>query len=657
MRKSPPLTIQISSALMALAIHVLGQAPWALVQGQTPSTSPEVAPGRNITVDRGTLFEPVAGRASQGNAGLFIGVNDFVRDKTLANLQFAVHDAIEQAYLFAFELKLIPPQNCILMLSGKPLSPLVQEHLDSLRNAGATVTAADRTEILVQLERVRQIGQKPTDLLVCAVSSHGFIDGQAPYVMPSDGLKNRLQLTAVPIETIELDMDKSQAGHRLLFVDACQERINARSAGGQPLPGQGMDAAFREAFAKPTGQYKLASCSPKELSYENSKLGGVGHGLFTHALLEALRGGAAADKQSFVRLSAVEEYVSTFVTKWSTDAQLAPQTPFSAGARGSRTLPLAKKAGDLATLAASLRRRPTGGDFTEELRASLAELLGKLDQNLAADRELVAEIRNFLNDPFKSNALIPYFRQELEKRKTPPPSPSRVGMVLENSVGMKFAYVPPGEFLFGSRNEDRQEEDLKQARVRIAQGFYLGVFEVTQREYQRVTGENPSYFSPTGAGRNVVAGKATDLWPADSVSREMADQFCRKLSEVEEERKAGRIYRLPQEQEWEYACRAGTTSRFHCGERLTAEDAHFSRQGVASTSPVGTRKPNPWGLHDMHGNVQEWCVDRDTFVLRGGSWRGGAEECRSASRFVPDPPKRAVTDGFRVLCEVQAQAP
>ncbi|MFO0902103.1 MAG: formylglycine-generating enzyme family protein [Pirellulales bacterium] len=242
---------------------------------------------------------------------------------------------------------------------------------------------------------------------------------------------------------------------------------------------------------------------------------------------------------------------------------------------------------------------------------------------------------------------------ELERRKQASAPTGEASF--ENSVGMKFTYIPPGDFLFGSPADDRHEGEFPQRPITI-KGFHLGVYEVTQGEYARVMGDNPSLFSRSGGGREVVAGKPTDLCPVDSVSSEMAERFCRKLSQLSAEQAAGRTYRLPTESEWEYACRAETKSPFHCGILLDVEYAHFSRQGSASPLPVGTRKPNPWGLHDMHGNLQEWCTHGDAFVLRGGSWRSQSQDCRSASRFVPDSKTRAVTNGLRVLCETSASS-
>ncbi|MFO0819469.1 MAG: SUMF1/EgtB/PvdO family nonheme iron enzyme [Pirellulales bacterium] len=776
--RSPFRAAGMLALLLGTLGTVVGQDASTPATPRTPPPARPAVPSRNIALDRGVLFEPVEGSAPQGNAGLFIGVNDFTKDKQLNRLQFAVNDAAEQAHLFVFELKLIPAQNCRLLLSGESSSPVVRRHLEQLVAAGATVTSADKPEILTQLEAVRAMGRESTDLLVCSVSSHGFIDGRMPYVMPSDGLKSRLQLTAVPLDTIEGDMEQSRAGHRLLFVDACQERIAARNLGGQPQ-GQGMDAAFREAFAKATGQYKLASCSAKELSYENPGLGDVGHGVFTHALLEALRGGAAADGENLVRLSAVEEYVSTYVTKWSADAKLPAQTPFSAGARGSRALPLAKKADDLATLVASVRKQPLSGGFSAELRGSLVATLGQLDLEKEADRELATATREFLSGKTRVALFVPYLRTELARRQAPPSPqlvrasftvregdddsasllagalvelqwqasgsskletlgmattddqgrvrielrvgslptksgqyyarvskgarsrdwtlenfpttsswrlylprpmlPLQPGSILENSIGMKLAYIPPGEFQMGSPATEagRREEEFLH-RVRITRGFHLGVYEVTQGEYEQVMGTNPSWFSRSGDGKTSVSGQDTSRFPVEDVSWEDAVDFCRKLSALPAERAAARSYRLPTEAEWEYACRAGTMTPFFWGGVLNGDRANCDGSNpygtavkgayLERTTRVGSYAANAWGLHDMHGNVLEWCSDWSGYeyyrtspaadpagpstgsfrCIRGGCFGFTAGDVRCANRGGLVPSYRSLSLGFRV---------
>jgi formylglycine-generating enzyme required for sulfatase activity len=177
----------------------------------------------------------------------------------------------------------------------------------------------------------------------------------------------------------------------------------------------------------------------------------------------------------------------------------------------------------------------------------------------------------------------------------------------------------------------------------------MGATSVTQGQYERVMGKNPAHFT-------AVRGGCPDH-PAEMVSWEDAEAFCRKLSELPEERLAGRSYRLPTEAEWECACRAGTKAAYVYGATLTSSQACY---GVQAPTRVGSFAPNTLGLFDMHGNVWEWCADvapgnpaGALRVLRGGSWHTGAAACRSAARHALPATFRAADVGFRVVMEHQ----
>jgi formylglycine-generating enzyme required for sulfatase activity len=228
-----------------------------------------------------------------------------------------------------------------------------------------------------------------------------------------------------------------------------------------------------------------------------------------------------------------------------------------------------------------------------------------------------------------------------------------------NSIGMKLTFIPPGEFLMGELVAETPET-TPQHRVRITKGLYLGTCEVTQREYELVMGDNPSYFKPRADA------------PVEQVSWHQAEEFCRRLSARSEERAAGRIYRLPTEAEWEHACRAGTAGRFHFGEEEGALEqyAWFADLGGHTTKPVEQKRPNAWGLYDMHGNVSEWCADwyeegyyarspvddpagspsGTKRMMRGGPFAYEPRRVRAAVRFWHPPEARGYLDGFRVAC-------
>ena len=222
-----------------------------------------------------------------------------------------------------------------------------------------------------------------------------------------------------------------------------------------------------------------------------------------------------------------------------------------------------------------------------------------------------------------------------------------------DSIGMKFKLIPAGTFTMGDASGEDEETPHE---VTLTKPFKMGVHEVTQAQYEQVMGVNPSRF------------KGADN-PVENVSWDDAVEFCRRLSELPAEKAAGNVYRLPTEAEWEYACRAGTTTKYSFGDD-ESELGDYAWYGVNSdqkTHPVGSKKPNAWGLYDMHGNVWEWCQDWEedypsgsvtdpsgatsgSFrVFRGGRWGHPAVNCRSATRGRTKPSFRYYGSlGFRV---------
>ena len=225
-------------------------------------------------------------------------------------------------------------------------------------------------------------------------------------------------------------------------------------------------------------------------------------------------------------------------------------------------------------------------------------------------------------------------------------------------VKLELVQVSAGTFMMGSPDgEEGRGGDESRVRVRITEPFYLGKTEITQVQWESVMGNNPSY----------VEG---DNLPVERVSWDEAMEFCRKLTE--RERSAGRLlrdwkYTLPTEAQWEYACRAGTTTAYCTGNSSgdLARAGWYYVNGGGKTHPVGKKMPNAWGLYDMHGNVWEWCLDwydsrlqggdnptgpksGSSRVRRGGGWSFIAQSCRSAYRGYRSPVSRSNGLGFRV---------
>jgi formylglycine-generating enzyme len=700
------------------------------------------------------VFEPLPDAPTSRNAGVFVGVNEFTKDSSIAPLQFAVHDAVELGHLFVVELKLIPASHCYLALSGAPTAPRVRDHLQELIRAGAHVSSADKVTVLQTLDAAQVVARQNTDMLICAFSSHGFDEPGVPYVMPADGLKRHLSDTAIRLTKVEEIMRGSQAGHRLLLVDACQERLSADGARAtRELLGHPAAAAFAEELKKATGQSKLASCNVGEFSYEHPGLGGVGHGVFSFAMLEALRGGAAADAQNLVRLDAVAQFVSRRVQAWIDeqnrrrlpDEAEKKQSPIWNGTVESRNLPLAVKADDLTTLVAAVRQRgELSASFDTALRNALLNRLERADLSRPEDRQLLATTREFLAGRLSAGLFVPYLRDELSS-STPPDlliapftaseAKARIRAwtvhlrqeaVITNRIGMELALIPPGEFEMGisaadverfaatfpdaQREHFDDERPLYRARIEIP--FYLGAHEVTIGQFGRFV-DATDYKTEAeqdgqgGYGWNAVSGKLegpnprfswrttgfqqTDEHPVVNLSWSDAQAFCQWLTELE-----GREYRLPAEVQWEYACRAGTSTWFCSGNDpeelpqfgnvadasakagLTAyQDYAYlaSRDGYVFTAPIGSFRANAFGIWDLHGNVGEWCQDwyaKDWYraaaidggllgppqgrerVYRGGNWTSAALYCRSTYRGRASPSNRNAFLGFRVVCPTGA---
>jgi formylglycine-generating enzyme required for sulfatase activity len=231
---------------------------------------------------------------------------------------------------------------------------------------------------------------------------------------------------------------------------------------------------------------------------------------------------------------------------------------------------------------------------------------------------------------------------------------------LGNNVTLDMVYIPAGSFMMGSTNGRDCEQPIHQVTLK---SFYMAKYPTTQAQYLAVMGNNPSPFQGYDCHRH----------PVDDVARDQALTFCRLLSGS-----TARDYSLPSESQWEYACRAGTTTPFSCGDIITTDFANYN-SAIGTTTPVGKYPPNPWGLYDMHGNVWESCLDslplsaqhrifsnanhsyrgapedgtpwvQDdghgiNYAYRGGCWLTVPESCRSSKRLLCN----YLYGGFRLI--------
>jgi formylglycine-generating enzyme required for sulfatase activity/serine/threonine protein kinase len=308
-------------------------------------------------------------------------------------------------------------------------------------------------------------------------------------------------------------------------------------------------------------------------------------------------------------------------------------------------------------------------------------------------------------------AIAPFDAAQAQKHQETWAKHLRVPVETTNSIGMKLVLIPPGEFDMGATDEevawaieqgkkgnaaqwyfDQAASEAPRHRVNISRPFYMGSYPVTQGEYQRVMDLNPSDFAgqpadvsqfdpplsdqqkdEREANAKKVAGTDTSSHPVERVSWEDAAEFCRRLSALPAESSAGRVYSLPTEAQWEYACRGGSTSRWWWGddESRVTDVAWLAWNSDGMTHPVGQKQRSAWGLDDMQGNVTQWCSDwfgQDYYkhsnsllvdpagpsdgtdrVLRGAHWLCGVPGCRSAYRAAHSPLVREPYRGFRVV--------
>lgn len=229
--------------------------------------------------------------------------------------------------------------------------------------------------------------------------------------------------------------------------------------------------------------------------------------------------------------------------------------------------------------------------------------------------------------------------------------PQNLEVVLGDGVKLELMCIPEGTFKMGSLRIDSYENDMPRHEVTLTNSFYMAKYAVTQEQWRVVMGNNLSYF------------KGVKL-PVNQISWNDAKEFIKKLNA-----KMDGGYRLPTEAEWEYACRAGTTTEYSFGDYITPKNANYDESNIGKPVAVGNYKPNDFGLYDMHGNVWEWCEDwyggypgwpvedpkgpsvGQYRVLRGGSFAVNSSRARSSSRIICAAELRIHVNGFRLVRE------
>ena len=487
------------------------------------------------------------------------------------------------------------------------------------------------------------------DISLVALAGHGrqvrVREGdelvEKPLFCPVDTLSSDTGTMIGLDEWITVIARDSGCSNNLMLVDACRNNPS-RGRGG-------IDGNVVKELPAKMAVFFSASNGTRAFPADDLK-----HGIFSYYVLEGLKG-AASDRENEVTWQNLISYVKKNVPKKSKQVYGSPQNPHAV-------------------------------------------------ENLVGLPPVLAKVT--VAKPKKAPGLFKATRGASESRAR---SAQRdwaeylgTEVVTTNKIGMKMVLIPPGEFMMGSPDDEKNpgDDEGPRHRVQISRPFLLGQYEVTQAQFEELMGFNPSYFSPDGSGSDKVDAFNTSRFPVESVSWYDAVEYCNRLSKkegrepyyrlrnVKKDGKSiveaevailgGNGYRLPTEAEWEYACRAGTTTPFSWGRTANGREGNMRGDfpyGTETTGPylgrtmkVGSYSANYWDLYDMHGNVWEWCQDWDdkdyyadspsvdpegpgsgSFrVERGGSWHVSPGFCRSAYRFRTTPGFRYDNLGFRV---------
>ncbi|MBN2590021.1 MAG: SUMF1/EgtB/PvdO family nonheme iron enzyme [Sedimentisphaerales bacterium] len=606
--------------------------------------------------DRGVLIDSAPRTEAGGQRwALIVGINDYTNVPTL---RYGRSDAETLAKTLV-ERCGFPRNNVILMTDGQEIlsDPVSRSRYPTIGNLRS---------------RINQISQlvESDDLLMISFAGHGInIDGKG-YIIPVDGDSKDIY-SLIPLSLIKETLESSPARQKLLILDACYSGVS-RAGDETQSPAEAILSPLNGA-----GFITLASCDSQQLSHEDEQ---VGRGVFTNAIIEGLEGRADIEvdgnRDGIITATELFGFASLKVKQWSL-ASGKDQTPVFKGERKGR-IELARigileevpekspllidsgKTDSSITLAVVVPIKTKAELMWEDVK-NFDRTKG-LDKLLDEAEIALKNAQTFFQEKAYSEAKS-YYEDTIAKCENiitlEQKQKNNVKQVITNSIGMKLVYIPAGDFMMGDPTWEKDairpnQTQGPQHKVTISKGFWMGIYEVTQAQYKTVMKNNPSNF------------KGDDL-PVEQVSWERATEFCKKLSQKE-----GKTYRLPTEAEWEYACRAGTQTQYYFGEDDSLlEDYAWYGDNNNKTHPVGQKKPNAFGLYDMHGNVWEWCLDtgsnnyegapndgsawttggNTSRIFRGGAW--GVYSLTSTIRNWRSPDFRSDGVGFRVVLEVE----
>ncbi len=504
-------------------------------------------------------------------------------------------------------------------------------------------------------------------------SGHGIRHADRDYLMPCDGDPEDIENTAIEINFVTERLRRCGADNVVLVLDAC------RSLGTRAGEGIGRQTANE---ARNLGVISIFSCSPQEYSYEIEALQ---QGAFTCALLEGL--GIQGKCATVERL---DQYIRFRVPELVREHHRGKQTPYIIAEPVNKShlilLPQYATLTDIATLKIDAYGAEVEGNLGLAEQLWIRVLVAASGQDIQAVRALqrIALLQQNLpnldtqdtnkgekGEQEKGSFLLQTFQFETVTVDAKGTITNRRNLEakyfvedLGNGVTLEMVQIPGGTFTMGSPATEAKRYDSESPQHQVTvPAFFMGRYPVTQAQYQAIVGNNASNFK--GGNR-----------PVETVNWNEAVEFCNRLS-----KNSGRNYRLPSEAEWEYACRALTSTPFYFGETITSDLVNYdgtvlpyasAPKGVyrKETTEVGKFPPNAFGLYDMHGNVWEWCQDYShdnyqgaptdgsawltggnstTRLLGGGSWNLNPEYCRSANRIRYSPVFRFNNVGFRLV--------
>ncbi|MFN0280005.1 MAG: SUMF1/EgtB/PvdO family nonheme iron enzyme [Pyrinomonadaceae bacterium] len=557
----------------------------------------------------------------------------------------------------------------------------------TLRFLGFEVITGTDTNLVQMRRLIREFGEKleaAKGVGLFFYAGHGVEVRGRNFLVPVDadiGREVETEDYAIDLNTVLRQMDAANNGFNIVILDACRNNPFAR---GWSRSG---DTGGLANILAPTGTYIAFAAAPGSTASDGK---GTRNGIFTGALLKNLKRPNLKLEEVFKATR--EEVMNATINKqvpWDSSSVkgefyfIRANTQASGEPTRNETLTAKDVVAVEREAWSYVRDSQNPQDFRDFLKdfpsgANAGNAKIKLEQaawDAVRDSKDKSKLQAYLSE-FPAGVNAPLAKIRLRQSDAPvaaPPSNTggnaatgSAGAVRKNSIGMEMVYIPPGEFMMGSSEDDiaeafyKAQQEFKDAKrewfdaekpqhkVRIGEGFWMGRYEVTQAQWRSVMGDNPSNFN------------GCDTCPVETVSWDDAKVFLRKLNQSND----GFIYSLPSEAQWEYAARAGTKGLW-AGN--LDEMGWYNKNSSSKTHPVGQKQANAFGLYDMHGNVWEWCEDYygpysttdvtdpkgaasgQARVLRGGSWGNVASYSRSAVRVGNASSNRSNDNGFRVL--------